>query len=73
MLLKGCVGYLASIVDTTKNVVTELIDIRVVCKFPDVFPEELLGLPPDQEIEFEIELLPRMTPISNAPYRMAPT
>ena len=43
MLLKGCVGYLASIVDTTKKVVTELTDVRVVCKFSDVFPKELLG------------------------------
>ena len=56
MLLKGCVGYFASIVDTTKKVVTELVDVRVVCKFPDVFLEELTGLPPDREIEFEIEL-----------------
>ena len=55
MLLKGCVGHLASIVDTTKKVVTELVDVRVVCKFPDVFPEELPRLPPDREIEFEIE------------------
>ena len=58
--------------DITKKVVTELADVRVVCKFPDVFPEELLGLPPDQEIEFEIELLCGTTPISKAPYQMAP-
>ena len=38
-----------------------------------MFPEKLLGLPPDQEIEFKIELLPRTLPISKAPYRMAPT
>ena len=71
MLIKGCVGYLASIVDTTKKVVIELADVRVVYKFPDVFPKELLGLPPDREIKFEIELLPETTPISKAPYRMA--
>ena len=71
MLLKGCVGYLASIVDTMKNAVTELTDVRMVCRFPDVFPEELSGLPPDREIEFEIELLPGTTPISKVPYRMA--
>ena len=35
-----------------------LLDIPVVCEFPDVFPDELLGLPPDREIEFKIELLP---------------
>ena len=36
MLFKGCVRYLASIVDTTRKVVTELADVRVVCRFPDV-------------------------------------
>ena len=41
-----------------------LADIPVVCEFPDVFPEELLGLPPDREIEFKIELLPGTAPIS---------
>ena len=41
MLLKGCVGYLASIVDTTKKVVIRLADVRVICRFPNVFLEEL--------------------------------
>ena len=68
MLLKGCIKYLASIGDTMKKVATELADVRVVCRFPDVFPEELPGLPPDREIE----LLPGTAPISKAPYRMAP-
>ena len=48
MLLKGCIGYLANIMYTTKKVVTELTDVRVVCRFPDVFPEELPGLLPDR-------------------------
>ena len=39
----------------------------------DVFLDNLLGLPPDHEIEFSIDLLPGTTPISKAPYRMAPT
>ena len=47
MLLKRCIRYLASIVDTTKKVVTKLADVRVICRFPDVFPKKLLGLPPD--------------------------
>ena len=47
MLPKGYVGYLASIVNTTKKVETKLSDVSVVCKFLDVFLEELLGLPPD--------------------------
>ena len=52
--------------------VTTLCDILVVCEFLDVFPEELPGLPPDREVEFKIELVPGMTPISRRPYRMPP-
>lgn len=40
-------------------------------EFPHVFPEELLGLPPECEIEFVIELAPGTEPILKAPYRMA--
>jgi hypothetical protein len=39
-------------------------NIRVVRDFPDVFPEELPGMPPDREVEFIIDLLPRTAPIS---------
>ena len=39
----------------------------------DVFPEDLPGLPPEREIEFDIDLIPGTTPISKQPYRMAPT
>jgi hypothetical protein len=53
----------------TKAIALE--DIRVVQDFPDVFPEELLGMPPDRDIEFLIELLPRTPPISKRPYRMS--
>jgi hypothetical protein len=38
--------------------------IRIVCEYPDVFPEELSGMPPDRYIEFSIELLPRTALIS---------
>jgi hypothetical protein len=43
-----------------------------VCEFPDVFPDELPGLPPDRDIEFRIELVPGIAPISRRPYRMSP-
>jgi len=43
---------------------------RVVEKFPDVFPNDLPGMPPDRDIEFIIELLPRTAPIAKRPYRM---
>jgi hypothetical protein len=52
----------------TKAVALE--DIRVVQEYLDVFLEELLGVPPDCDIEFLIELLPGMPPISKRPYRM---
>jgi hypothetical protein len=39
--------------------------------FPDVFPEELLGMPPDREVEFVIDLLPGTAPISKRPYMMS--
>ncbi|KAL0560988.1 hypothetical protein IC582_001406 [Cucumis melo] len=42
-------------------------------EFLDVFPDDLSSLPPDRDIEFTIELLPGTTPISQAPYRMAPS
>ena len=47
-------------------------DVPVVNEFPNVFPAELLGLPPDREKEFAIELAPGTEPVSKAPYRMAP-
>jgi hypothetical protein len=50
--------------------VTALEEIRVVQEYPDVFPEDLLGMPPDRDIEFIIELLPGTPPISKRPYRM---
>jgi hypothetical protein len=45
--------------------------VPVVNEFPDVFPEELPGMPPDRDIEFVIELKPSTTPIYKTPYRMA--
>ena len=49
-----------------------IAEILVVCEFPDVFPEDLPGLPPDRDIEFKIDLIPGTAPISRRPYRMPP-
>jgi hypothetical protein len=46
-------------------------DIRVVCEYLDVFPDELLGMPPERDIEFLIDLLPGTAPIAKRPYRMS--
>jgi hypothetical protein len=52
-------------------VAASTMDVRTVSEFPDVFLEELPGMPPDREIEFVIELVPSTAPIFKRPYRMA--
>jgi hypothetical protein len=49
-----------------------LDQVPVVCEYPDVFPEELPGMPPDRDIEFIIELIPGIAPIAQRAYRMNP-
>jgi hypothetical protein len=46
-------------------------NIRVVRDFPDIFPEELPGMPLDREVEFVIDLLPGTAPISKRTYKMS--
>jgi hypothetical protein len=50
----------------------EIAEVLVVCEFPDVFPDELLGLPLDRDVEFKIKLILGTAPISKRPYRMPP-
>ncbi|GJZ76681.1 hypothetical protein Tco_0641353 [Tanacetum coccineum] len=50
-----------------------LEDIPVVREFPEVFPEDLPGLPPVRQVEFQIDLIPGTTPVARAPYRLAPS
>ncbi|PPS01090.1 hypothetical protein GOBAR_AA19574 [Gossypium barbadense] len=69
---KGCEAYLAYVMNTELPQL-KFESVPIVFEFPDVFPEELPGLPPNREIEFAIDLLPGTAPISIAPYRMAPT
>ncbi|XP_073222410.1 uncharacterized protein [Cicer arietinum] len=72
LMRRGCQAYLALVRDT--QVAEEKLEkIPIACEFPDVYPEELPGLPPDREIEFSIDLVPNIHPISIPPYRMAPT
>ena len=71
LLQKGCKGYLAHVVDTRSDEV-RLENVPVVREFLDVFPDYLLGLPPERETDFPIDLVPSTTPISLPPYRMAP-
>nr|GEX47553.1 putative reverse transcriptase domain-containing protein [Tanacetum cinerariifolium] len=50
----------------------QLQDMLVICNFPEVFPDDLPGLPPPQQVEFRIELIHGATPVVRAPYRLAP-
>ncbi|KAM1667659.1 hypothetical protein ACFX2K_047084 [Malus domestica] len=71
LLLKGCRGYLAHVV--LNNVVpSSVVEVGVVRHYPNVFPDDLPGLPPDRDVEFSIDLLPGTDPISLTAYRMAP-
>ncbi|GJY72221.1 hypothetical protein Tco_0475924 [Tanacetum coccineum] len=51
----------------------QLEDIPVVREFPEVFPEDLPGLPPVRQVEFQIDLIPGAAPVARAPYRLAPS
>jgi hypothetical protein len=56
-----------------KSILGPTLDqVPIVCEYPDVFPDELPGMPPDRDIEFIIELIPRTGPIAQRPYRMNP-
>nr|GFD42463.1 putative reverse transcriptase domain, aspartic peptidase domain protein [Tanacetum cinerariifolium] len=71
LLSHGCEGFLATIHDMTPGI-PSIYDQPIVSEFPDVFPDELPGIPPVREVEFNVELIPGAEPISKAPYRMAP-
>nr|GEY32078.1 putative reverse transcriptase domain-containing protein [Tanacetum cinerariifolium] len=70
LLSHGCEGFLATIHDTTSDF-PSIHDQPIVSEFPDVFPDELPGIPPVYEVEFNIELILGAEPIYKAPYRMA--
>ena len=64
-------GWLASL--TLENEVRQDVSLpQVVWEYEDVFPDELLGLPPPRDVDFCIELHPSTSPISMTPHRMAP-
>ena len=71
MLRKSYQGYLAYVIEV-RDSGSRLEDIPIFREFSDVFLNDLPGIPPDREIDFQIELAPRTKPISKAPYRMAP-
>ncbi|KAJ0591942.1 putative nucleotidyltransferase, Ribonuclease H [Helianthus annuus] len=71
-LKKGCVAFLAHIVDKDAAE-PKLEDIPVVKEYPEVFPEDLPGLPPQRQVEFHIDLVLGAAPVAKVPYRLAPS
>nr|GEZ85688.1 putative reverse transcriptase domain-containing protein [Tanacetum cinerariifolium] len=55
------------------HVEKRLEDVPVIRDFPEVFPDELHGLPPPRKVEFRIDLIPGAAPMARAPYRLAPS
>jgi len=69
----GAQGYLLlSSLEVKEKDKPDITLLPVVSEFPEVFPEDVPGSPPDREIEFVIDLIPGTGPISLAPYRMSP-
>ncbi|GJX43388.1 putative reverse transcriptase domain-containing protein [Tanacetum coccineum] len=56
-----------------KSEMKRLEDVSIVQDFPEVFPEDLPGLPPTRQVEFQIDLVPGAAPVARAPYRLAPS
>ncbi|XP_070025996.1 uncharacterized protein [Nicotiana sylvestris] len=71
MIGKGCLAYLAHIINPESEP-PALQSVPIVREFPEVFPDDLPGLPPERIIDFGIDLMPDTQPISIPPYRMAP-
>ncbi|GJT47370.1 hypothetical protein Tco_0956085 [Tanacetum coccineum] len=76
LIVEGCPIFLAQV--TKKEIENELEekrleDVSTVRDFSEVFLEDLPGLPPTRQVEFQINLVPSAAPVARAPYRLAPT
>nr|GFD08739.1 putative reverse transcriptase domain-containing protein [Tanacetum cinerariifolium] len=72
---KGCHVYLAQVTSKKAEDKLEekrLKDVPIVQEFSEVFPEDLPGLPPARQVEFQVDLVPGAAPVARAPYRLAP-
>ncbi|GJU79884.1 putative reverse transcriptase domain-containing protein [Tanacetum coccineum] len=69
---KGCELFLAQVTEQESKE-KRLEDVPVIRDFLEVFPKELLGLPPPRQVEFRIDLILGVAPVAGAPYRLAPS
>ncbi|GJT53032.1 putative reverse transcriptase domain-containing protein [Tanacetum coccineum] len=75
-MLKECLVFLAHVTTNEvedKSEKKRLEDVPIVRYFPEIFPEDLPGLPPTRQVEFQIDLVPGAAPVARAPYRLAPS
>ncbi|GJT20482.1 putative reverse transcriptase domain-containing protein [Tanacetum coccineum] len=73
-MLKGCHIFLAHITAKKaedKSEEKRLEDVPILRDFPEVFPEDLSGIPPTRQVEFQIDLIPGIAPVARAPYRLS--
>ncbi|GJU01748.1 putative reverse transcriptase domain-containing protein [Tanacetum coccineum] len=73
-MLKGCPIFLSHV--TTKETEDKsekkrLEDVPIIRNFPEVFPDDLPGLPLTRQVEFQIDLIPGAAPVARAPYQLA--
>nr|GFA91195.1 hypothetical protein [Tanacetum cinerariifolium] len=75
-MAKGCQIFLAQIStkkEEDKSEGKQIKDVPIIRDFPEVFPEDLPGLPLARLVEFQIDLIPGAAPVARAPYRLAPS
>ncbi|GJT10567.1 putative reverse transcriptase domain-containing protein [Tanacetum coccineum] len=69
---RGCWMFVAYVTEE-KSKEKCLEDVPVIRDFPEVFPDDFLGLPPPRQVEFKIDLVPGAAPVARPPYRLAPS
>ncbi|GJS66475.1 putative reverse transcriptase domain-containing protein [Tanacetum coccineum] len=74
LIVRGddCDGRITSKKTEDKSEEKQLEDVSIIREFPKVFPEDLHGLPPARQVEFQIDLVPGVAPVARSPYRLAP-
>ncbi|GKD09659.1 hypothetical protein Tco_1189344 [Tanacetum coccineum] len=69
---RGCHLFVAHVTEKEPKE-KRLEDVPIIGDFPEVFPDDLPGLPPPRQVEFRIELVPGVAPVVSAPYRLTPS
>ncbi|GJX42874.1 putative reverse transcriptase domain-containing protein [Tanacetum coccineum] len=76
LIVRGCHVFLAHVPTKKaedKSEEKRLEDVPIIQDFPEVFPEDLPGIPPIQQVEFQIDLIPGATHVARSPYLLAPS